>query len=164
MLTSTVAAPRTHDIVEACSLPHPYLLFLGDAVDPVFAKTAFGLRDWAGQLCVGEWACAEASVTLGLPQLNPAAARLRGARSLVIGVANIGGVVNPRWIPLLIEAIEAGLDIVSGMHTPLGAVEPLAAAACRHGRRLVDVRRAPQGIPVGFRSQAHRQAPSDRRH
>src|SRR5579872_2937832 len=147
MLTSTLVTPGTHDILEACSLPHPYLLFLGDVDDPVFAKTAFGLRDWAGELCVGEWACAEASVTAGLPRLDPAAARLRGARALVIGVANAGGVVNRRWIPQLLEALEAGLDIVSGMHAPLSTVEPLAAAACRHGRRLIDVRRAPRGIP-----------------
>ena len=34
-------------------LPSPYLLFLGDTTDPGFAKTAFGLRDWAGERCVG---------------------------------------------------------------------------------------------------------------
>ena len=28
-------------------LPHPYLLFLGDTTEPGYAKTAFGLRDWA---------------------------------------------------------------------------------------------------------------------
>ena len=37
-------------------LPSPYLLFLGDTVDPGYAKTAFGLRDWAGERCVGEFA------------------------------------------------------------------------------------------------------------
>jgi hypothetical protein len=34
-------------------VPHPYLLFLGDATDARFAKTAFGLRDWAANLCIG---------------------------------------------------------------------------------------------------------------
>ena len=29
-------------------LPQPYLLFLGDTTEPGYAKTAFGLRDWAG--------------------------------------------------------------------------------------------------------------------
>ncbi|HZD52044.1 MAG TPA: hypothetical protein VE175_03285 [Woeseiaceae bacterium] len=28
-------------------LPAPYLLFLGDVTEPDYAKTAFGLRDWA---------------------------------------------------------------------------------------------------------------------
>jgi hypothetical protein len=29
------------------NLPSPYLLFLGDVTEPLFAKTAYGLRDWA---------------------------------------------------------------------------------------------------------------------
>ena len=52
-------------------LPQPYLLFLGDTVEPGYAKTAFGLRDWAGERCVGEYALPGATVTTGLPQLDP---------------------------------------------------------------------------------------------
>jgi hypothetical protein len=37
-------------------LPQPYLLFLGDVTEAPFAKTAFGLRDWAPNMCVGECA------------------------------------------------------------------------------------------------------------
>ena len=55
-------------------LPQPYLLFLGDVAEPGFAKTAFGLRDWAGDRCVGEYALPGARVTLGLPRLDPRAA------------------------------------------------------------------------------------------
>ena len=40
-------------------LPQPYLLFLGDTVEPGYAKTAFGLRDWAPERCVGEFALPE---------------------------------------------------------------------------------------------------------
>jgi uncharacterized NAD-dependent epimerase/dehydratase family protein len=129
-------------------LPHPYLLFLGDATEPAFAKTAFGLRDWIPERCVGEWACAEATVSTGLPRLGPAAAYARGARGLVIGVANVGGVIGERWVPLLVEALEAGLDIVSGLHARLAEVPPLARAAARCGRRLIDVRIPPPQIPI----------------
>ena len=93
----------------------PYLLFLGDTVERGYAKTAFGLRDWAPDLCVGQLALPEATVSLGLPDLTPAEAVDLGARSLVIGVANTGGFIAQSWIPALVEAIEAGLDIVSGM-------------------------------------------------
>ena len=31
------------------NLPQPYLLFLGDTTEPSYAKTAFGLRDWAAE-------------------------------------------------------------------------------------------------------------------
>ncbi len=133
---------------ESARLPYPYLLFLGDATEPAFAKTAFGLRDWIPERCVGEWACAEATVSTGLPRLGPSAARARGARGLVIGVANVGGVIGGRWVPLLVEALEAGLDIVSGLHARLADVPQLAAAAARCGRRLIDVRIPPPQIPI----------------
>lgn len=132
----------------AIRLPTPYLLFLGDVTEASYAKTAFGLRDWAGELCVGELACADDAVTTGLPRLTPREAHARGARSIVIGVANIGGILKPEWVPSLVMALEAGLDIVSGMHTRLGGQPELKAAAERLGRRLIDVRIPPQGIPV----------------
>lgn len=131
------------------SLPQPYLLFLGDTREPSYAKTAFGLRDWAGEACVGEMVCGEGSVTAGLPRLTPVEARARGARSLVIGVANEGGVIAKNWLPSLVEALEAGLDIVSGMHVRLRDIPELAEAADRHGRRLIDIRTPPSGLGVG---------------
>ena len=129
-------------------LPRPYLLFLGDAVEAGFAKTAFGLRDWAPDLCVGEFALPEATVTTGLARFTPAEAYARGARALVIGVANGGGVILPNWIDALVLALEVGLDIVSGMHTSLRAIPELEAAANRLGRRLIDIRVPPFGIPI----------------
>ena len=130
------------------ALPTPYLLFLGDTTEPAYAKTAFGLRDWIPECCLGEWSCPEATVSTGLPRLTPSAARSKGARALVIGVAPVGGAIGERWVPLLVEALEAGLDLVSGLHARLRDVAPLAAAAARCGRRLIDVRIPPPGIPV----------------
>jgi uncharacterized NAD-dependent epimerase/dehydratase family protein len=129
-------------------LPHPYLLFLGDTTEKSYAKTAFGLADWAPDRCVGEWSCAGATVTTGLPRLTPKEARARGARSLVIGVANMGGVINESWLPSLLEALESGLDIVSGLHTKLNDTPPLKSLAERRGRRLIDVRTPPRNIPI----------------
>jgi uncharacterized NAD-dependent epimerase/dehydratase family protein len=130
------------------SLPQPYLLFLGDITEQEYAKTAFGLRDWARDRCVGEYACAGVKVTTGLPFLTPAQALEKGARALVIGVANEGGFIADAWIPALLEALEAGLDIISGMHTRLADVPGLETAAARAGRRLIDVRKPPPGIPI----------------
>jgi uncharacterized NAD-dependent epimerase/dehydratase family protein len=129
-------------------LPHPYLLFLGDATEPSYAKTAFGLADWAPERCVGEWSCEGATVSTGLARLSPREARALGARALVIGIANVGGQISERWLPALIEALEAGLDIVSGMHSRLGETAALAAVAQRCGRRLIDVRVPPGAIPI----------------
>jgi uncharacterized NAD-dependent epimerase/dehydratase family protein len=131
------------------SLPQPYLLFLGDAVDERDAKTAMGLRDWAGDRCVGEFALPGVTITTGLSRLTPAAARARGAQSLIIGVAPAGGIVQPSWIPALLEALRAGLDLISGMHTRLEDVPVLRSAALELGRRLIDVRKPRQTFPVG---------------
>jgi uncharacterized NAD-dependent epimerase/dehydratase family protein len=126
----------------------PYLLFLGDASDPSSAKTAFGLRDWAPDSCIGEFALPRCLISTGLPRMTPAQARAAGARSLVIGVAPIGGRLDPSWIPTLVIALEAGLDLVSGMHTRLASVPELQQAAERMGRQLVDVRSPPTLLPV----------------
>ena len=116
---------HTSKIGSLIALPAPYLLFLGDTTDPGYAKTAFGLRDWAGDRCVGEYALPGATVSTGLPQFTPAEAREAGARALVIGVANSGGFIAQSWIPALEQALQAGLDIVSGMHARLDDVPAL---------------------------------------
>jgi uncharacterized NAD-dependent epimerase/dehydratase family protein len=92
---------------------------------------------------------AAATVKSGLPALSPREAYAKGARSIVIGVANTGGVLKPNWIPSLVAALEAGLDVVSGMHGRLATSPELRSAAERFGRRLIDVRQPPPSIPVG---------------
>jgi uncharacterized NAD-dependent epimerase/dehydratase family protein len=129
-------------------LPQPYLLFLGDATEARFAKTAFGLKDWAPERCIGEFSLPESTVTTALPQLTPGEAYRRGARALVIGIASRGGALLPSWIPALIAALEAGLDIVSGMHARLADQPELKEAAQRLNRRLIDVRQPPPNIPI----------------
>ena len=137
--------PEPSDRLE---LPHPYLLFLGDVQEPSYAKTAFGLRDWAPDKCIGEIALPSGTVTAGLPRLSPQEARARGARALVIGVANPGGVIGRGWVQVLLEALEAGLDLIGGLHARLRDVPELASAAQRLGRRLIDVRDPPPNIPL----------------
>ncbi len=129
-------------------LPAPYLLFLGDTVEPGFAKTAFGLCAWAPDMCIGQYALPSARIDLGLPTLTPAEAYARGARSLVIGVANPGGFIAPSWIPALVDSLENGLEIVSGMHARLGDIPELRSAADRLGRQLIDIRTPPSSIPI----------------
>lgn len=129
------------------ALPRPYLLFLGDVTEAAYAKTAIGLRDWAGPACVGEFACG-AGVSTGLPFLSPAEARSMGAQAMVIGVATPGGRIPPDWHPYLAQALEAGLDLIGGMHARLGQIAWLVEAAARHGRRLIDVREPPPGLQV----------------
>ncbi|HAI94785.1 MAG TPA: DUF1611 domain-containing protein, partial [Xanthomonadaceae bacterium] len=129
------------------SLRRPYLLFLGEETNALKAKTAFGLRDWAPESCIGQMHMPGGTVDLGLPEMTPAAAAFAGARSLLIGVTPTGGRIPAHWAPMLTAAAEAGLDIVSGLHTPLATVSGLALAAASAGSRLVDVRRPPADLP-----------------
>src|SRR5580700_2044000 len=146
MTQAAQSAPRAESPLE---LPRPYLLFVGDVAEAAFAKTAFGLRDWAPEACVGQFACSADAVDLGLPTLTPLEARARGARAMVIGVANMGGYIADAWIPSLVKALEAGLDLVSGLHAKLAEAPALRNAAEANGRSLIDIRRPPPGIPVG---------------
>lgn len=145
---ATASLPRDKPTEVTDSLPSPYLLFLGDTVETGYAKTAFGLRDWARDRCVGELALPGAGVTTGLQPLMPSEAHAQGARALVIGVANPGGVIPPGWVASLLEALGAGLDIISGMHARLSDVPGLQHTATSLGRRLIDVRTPPANIPV----------------
>ncbi|RVT40269.1 DUF1611 domain-containing protein [Sphingobium algorifonticola] len=137
---------------DACAplaLPTPYLLFLGDVQHRGYAKTAFGLRDWAGELCIGEFSLPDATVSTGLPSLCLGEAYAQGARGFVIGVASQGGAIQPNWVPTLIAALEQGFDIVSGMHSNYRDIPELADAVARTGRRVIEVRRPPVGLPTG---------------
>ena len=76
----------------------PYLLFLGDTVERGYAKTAFGLRDWAPDRCIGELVLPGGTVSTGLAKLSPQEAYAKGARALLIGVASPGGAIPPHWL------------------------------------------------------------------
>jgi uncharacterized NAD-dependent epimerase/dehydratase family protein len=127
----------------------PYLLFLGDIQDPLFAKTAFGLRDWRPKLVAGQLRLPGCGVDIGVPDLGIVEAAAQGVGSLVIGVASIGGRLPEGWHATILEAIQAGLDVVSGMHSRLADIDEFANAAARSGAKLVDVRVPPNHIPVG---------------
>lgn len=130
-------------------LRKPYLLYLGDCQQPTNAKTAAGLRDWCPHDVLGEWSLPSATVSVGLPRLSPEEAAARGAGSLVIGIASVGGKVPDSWLPDLEAALAAGLDVVSGMHTRLTSFPSLVAAAARYGVRLMDVRHSDRTFPAG---------------
>lgn len=130
-------------------LPMPYLLFLGESVERGYAKTAIGLKDWAPEKCIGEYALAGASVSTGLERMSPAEARTRGAKTMIVGSANPGGTIPQSWIGALVEAAEAGLNIAAGMHVRLSSFSALAEAAERNNVQLIDVRVPPASIPVG---------------
>ena len=118
----------------------PYLLLVGDVTDPRNAKTAFGLRDWTREDCVGQWRFTEESVDLELPSMTPEQAVQAGAKTLVIGIAPPGGRLPSEWVSKIKEALEAGMDVASGLHEKLVDYEALLQIAEKSGRKLHDIR------------------------
>jgi D-glutamate N-acetyltransferase len=127
------------------NIEKPYLLFLGDGEN---AKTAQGIFYWKPQDCVGQLRSAGCKVDLGLQDLSPAQAVEKGAKTLIIGVAPSGGQLQESWLNTLEQALRAGLNIASGLHTKVAEVERLKNAAHLHGRKITDVRHSQQTFAV----------------
>lgn len=127
----------------------PYLILIGDLTDATYAKTGLGIVQWRPELVAGQLRFPGCEVDLGVPDMTVAEAIDAGAKSLVIGVAPVGGVVPDSWWIPIEEAARAGLDIVCGLHFKLADFPRVAAAANASGARLIDVRTPPAGLPVG---------------
>ncbi len=127
----------------------PYLLYLGAATDPLSVKTARGVAEWRPELSIGQRRLPGCEVTLGLEDITAVEAAARGARTMIVGEANAGGVLSAAAIPEIVAALEAGLDVASGLHQRLGDVPEIREAAERLGRRLFDVRQPPADLGVG---------------
>src|SRR5947209_11552936 len=63
--------------------------------------------------------------------------------TLLIGIAPMGGALPAAWRWQLLTAIDAGLDLVSGLHFFLSDDEELRSAAAKRGVTIWDVRRPP---------------------
>lgn len=121
-------------------MQQPYLMFLGDVQDQLAAKTCDGIVQWRRDWCVGQLRLPGCKADVHLPDLTLTEGLEQGAKTLVIGVANSGGVLPGQWTDIIVEALQLGYDVASGLHDKLSAVPDIAAAAAKHGRRLFDVR------------------------
>jgi uncharacterized NAD-dependent epimerase/dehydratase family protein len=127
----------------------PYLMFLGDVPDVLAAKTAYGIVDWRRDWCLGQLRLPGCQADLGLPDMTVAQAAEQGARTLILGIVNAGGVLNESWVPTILAALEAGMDVASGLHVSLASDERIVAAARANGRQLFDVRKSEQRFATG---------------
>jgi len=129
-------------------LSTPYLLFLGDAADPLAAKVAQGVVDWRPENCVGQLSLENCNADCGLKELSVEEAVAAGAKTLVIGVANRGGVISDGWIEVLSRALDAGMDIAAGLHNRLVDIPVLVEKAKANNVQLFDVRHPTQSFDV----------------
>lgn len=122
---------------------------------PFYAKTAMSLLRYRSQDVLALLDSTAAGKTAGeLLQMGgetPIVATLNAVESpdsLVLGIAPPGGQIPPEWKSILMEAIERGLDIVSGLHEFLTDDTELTSLAARHGVRIVDVRKNQEKTPA----------------
>lgn len=130
-------------------LEAPYLIFLGDVADMHHAKTGAGIAYWRPEHCVGQMRLPSCPVDLGLSEMSVSAAIDAGVRTVIVGVAPMGGRIPDHWLPLLCQLAEAGIDIAAGMHTRLADTPDLVAASQEGNCELIDVRNPPANIAIG---------------
>jgi len=142
------AAPR-RAATSSAMIEAPFLLYLGHSSDPVGIKTSRGLAEFRRHDCVGEFRHDDCPLTLGLPRMTMAEGFAAGARTLVLGIANPGGTMDPALIGDAAEALNAGLHVASGLHQRLRDVPELVALAAARNLQLIDVRDPPADLSVG---------------
>lgn len=118
----------------------PYLLFIGDATDQLSIKMARGAADWRPELCVGEYSVDGCTVSTGIEKMDIAQAASQGAKSFILGFANSGGILDRKWLPYILEALDNGMDIVSGLHDKLSDFPEIVEKATQKQRQLFDIR------------------------
>jgi uncharacterized NAD-dependent epimerase/dehydratase family protein len=127
----------------------PYLMFLGDVPDQLAAKTAHGIVDWRPEWCLGQRRLEGCKADLSIPDMTIAEAAAKGAKTFLLGVANAGGILPDHWVAEIVAAIEAGMDVASGLHTRLSSKPAISEAAEKHGRTLLDVRHSRETFATG---------------
>ena len=130
-------------------IPKPYLLFIGDAQDELAIKTASGIYEWRPEWCKAQYTYDDAKFHLDLPIYNFEEAIAQEIKTMVIGVVNAGGVLSEKWKITIIEAIESGLNVASGMHTRLRDIPEIKTAADKNNVNLFDLRFNEQTFSTG---------------
>lgn len=121
---------------------------MGDNANAMYAKTGAGLCFWVPEDCIGQVRLTPETVDLGLPDLSLKEGRDRGARTVVVGSAPIGGSIDSGWIHHLSDALRMGMNVASGMHQRLAANRELAESASATNTRVFDVRHTTLDVPI----------------
>ncbi len=120
------------------------------------AKTAYGVIRYGRDdvVAVLDSTRAGGNVEVDLPghdipivaSLDDALAQPIRPDALLIGIAPTGGRLPDAWRTVIRDAIVAGLDVLSGLHTFVGDDPEFAALAAANGTAIVDYRRPPDRL------------------
>jgi uncharacterized NAD-dependent epimerase/dehydratase family protein len=130
-------------------MPHRRIVLLTEGyTNPINGKTAACMIRYKPEEVVALLDSMQAGKTsqelLGVGGALPVIARLAdapAANTLLIGIAPSGGKLPAAWRKVLLEAIDRGMNLVSGLHDFLSNDPELAAAAAKKGVEIHDVRK-----------------------
>jgi uncharacterized NAD-dependent epimerase/dehydratase family protein len=137
--------------------PPRYLILADGEFGPMTSKTANSVIRYMPECTVGVLDRQHAGQTvqdvLGFGGAIPIVASIRaglalGPSAVLVGIAPLGGRLPEEWRAWLAEALDAGCDLWSGLHTFLSDDPVLAAKARAGGRSIFDVRQAPKDLTV----------------
>src|ERR1700722_6320430 len=124
-------------------------MFIGAAPDQLAAKTADGIAFWRPEISLGQLRLPGCKADLRIPDMTIAEAASAGVKTVIVGTTNRGGVLGAGWEPLLVQALELGMDLASGLHHRLTDIPALRDTAARCGRQIADVRHPTREFAVG---------------
>lgn len=136
----------------------PRFLIIADGdFAPMTSKTANSVIRYLPERTVAVLDRQQAGMTvqqvLGFGGAIPVVGSMREGLALrpdavLIGIAPQGGRLPEEWRAWLAEALDAGCDLWSGLHTFLSDDPLLAGKARGGGRRIFDLRKPPGDLPV----------------
>jgi uncharacterized NAD-dependent epimerase/dehydratase family protein len=136
----------------------PRFLILADGdFGPMTSKTANSVIRFQPDRTVGVLDRSQAGRTvqdvLGFGGAIPIVASMREGLALaptavLIGIAPAGGRLPAEWRAWLLEAVDAGCELWSGLHTFLSDDPELAERAAARGVRILDLRKPPADLPI----------------
>jgi len=140
---------KTHEAsVTGDSQPRRLVILTEGHTEPITGKTASCVLRYRPEEVVALLDSTQAGRTtqelLGVGGATPIVARLddvRGANTLMIGIAPSGGRIPPSWRAVIMEAIRRGMEVISGLHEFISDDPEFVAAANKSGSKIVDVRK-----------------------
>ena len=130
------------------SQPRRLVILTEGHTEPVTGKTATCVIRYRPEEVVALLDSIQAGKTsqelLGVGGAIPVVATLdeaKGANTLMIGIAPSGGRIPPAWKGIILEALQRGMDVVSGLHDFVSNTPEFVAAAEQSGAAIVDVRK-----------------------
>jgi len=101
------------------------------------------------QQCVGESLARLRGIKRDVPIVeNVTAALAYHPDVLLIGIAPSGGQLPPAWQEEIKQAVQAGLSVVNGLHTPIRSLFAEDNLILQSGQWLWDVREEPTGLGI----------------